>query len=242
MIHKFSMNGVNVVMDIFSGAVHVVDDCSYDMLDYLDETMGEAMPQAVVEALPDLQVISGVYTMEGEEGSVYVQDYTVAEDGIVEFPRATSGMLEDPFDDFTAMNIAGLYGVYSHFIHPDDILDEERSGGKDWQTLFSDFCDKLNLINEYFEGFRPFTAVEAAQAVRVAEQVEVAFTVENGRMSGSCNGFTGEAWCYLRTDKIPEVDNESCQITRVCSDYQGAYYLVQIKEPEFSFALREREP
>ncbi len=198
--------------------------------------------QAVVEALPDLQVISGVYTMEGEEGSVYVQDYTVAEDGIVEFPRATSGMLEDPFDDFTAMNIAGLYGVYSHFIHPDDILDEERSGGKDWQTLFSDFCDKLNLINEYFEGFRPFTAVEAAQAVRVAEQVEVAFTVENGRMSGSCNGFTGEAWCYLRTDKIPEVDNESCQITRVCSDYQGAYYLVQIKEPEFSFALREREP
>ena len=51
MIHKYKLNGYAIVLDVNSGAVHVVDDCSYDMLDYLDETMGEAMPQAVVEAL-----------------------------------------------------------------------------------------------------------------------------------------------------------------------------------------------
>lgn len=193
--------------------------------------------QAVKEALPDLQVISGVYTMEGEEGAVYVQDYVVAEDGIVEFPRATAGMLEDPFDDFTAMNIAGLYGVYSHFIHPDDILDEERGGGKDWQGLFNDFCDKLNLITAYYPGLRPMTAAEAAQEVRAAEALDVSLTVEDGRAEGVCNGFTGEAWCYLRTEKTPAVDNESCTITPVCGDYPGSYYLVQIHSAEFSFSL-----
>ena len=33
MIHKFSMNGVNVVMDVISGAVHVVDEIIYDIVD-----------------------------------------------------------------------------------------------------------------------------------------------------------------------------------------------------------------
>ncbi len=33
MIHKFSMNGVNVVIDVFSGAVHVADDTMYDIVD-----------------------------------------------------------------------------------------------------------------------------------------------------------------------------------------------------------------
>ena len=31
------MFDMNIVLDIYSGAVHVVDDCLYDMLDYLLE-------------------------------------------------------------------------------------------------------------------------------------------------------------------------------------------------------------
>jgi len=34
MIHKFSMMGTNIVVDVNSGAVHVVDDISFDILDY----------------------------------------------------------------------------------------------------------------------------------------------------------------------------------------------------------------
>ena len=33
MIHKFSMNGVNVIIDVASGAVHVVDKIVYDLVD-----------------------------------------------------------------------------------------------------------------------------------------------------------------------------------------------------------------
>jgi len=33
MIHKYNMNGINIVMDINSGAVHIVDDIIYDILD-----------------------------------------------------------------------------------------------------------------------------------------------------------------------------------------------------------------
>ncbi|WHH59031.1 thioether cross-link-forming SCIFF peptide maturase [Petroclostridium sp. X23] len=34
MIHKFSMNGINIVLDVYSGAVHVIDDIVYDVLEY----------------------------------------------------------------------------------------------------------------------------------------------------------------------------------------------------------------
>lgn len=34
MIHKYKQLGMNIVMDIYSGAVHAVDDVVYDMLDY----------------------------------------------------------------------------------------------------------------------------------------------------------------------------------------------------------------
>ena len=33
MLHKFSMNGINILMDILSGAVHAVDDVAYDIAD-----------------------------------------------------------------------------------------------------------------------------------------------------------------------------------------------------------------
>ena len=37
MIHKFSMNGINVLMDINSGAVHAVDDVVYDIADRYED-------------------------------------------------------------------------------------------------------------------------------------------------------------------------------------------------------------
>ena len=192
------------------------------------------------EALPDLQVISGVYTGEGEEGSVYVQDFEVASDGIVEFPRFTSGTLDDPYDRFVALNVGGLYGVYSHFIHPDDILDEERGRGLSWEELYRQYTTRLQYVNDCLSSLKSATAMEAAESLRVAEQLEVAIEVGQDRVEGRCNGFTGQAYCYFRTDGVARADNDSCMVTPV-SDVAGEHwYLVEVLEPTFSFALEER--
>lgn len=41
MIHQYKNNGYNIVMDINSGAVHIVDDVVYDVLPFLDEKKSE---------------------------------------------------------------------------------------------------------------------------------------------------------------------------------------------------------
>ena len=37
MIHQYKNNGYNIVMDVYSGAVHVVDDLCYDVIAELNE-------------------------------------------------------------------------------------------------------------------------------------------------------------------------------------------------------------
>ena len=55
MIHKYKMLGMNIVLDVYSGAVHVVDDVVYDMLDYCFEPfIPEAeCPQLILDAMSD---------------------------------------------------------------------------------------------------------------------------------------------------------------------------------------------
>lgn len=48
MIHKFKQNGMDIVMDVNSGIVHVVDDMTYDVLDVYK---GPESRQAVLDAL-----------------------------------------------------------------------------------------------------------------------------------------------------------------------------------------------
>lgn len=58
MIHKYNLLGNNICLDVHSGAVHILDDISYKMLDYLDENMTENIPDSVIEAM------SGEYSEE----------------------------------------------------------------------------------------------------------------------------------------------------------------------------------
>ena len=37
MIHQYKNNGYNIVMDVCSGAIHVVDDVTYDVIALFEE-------------------------------------------------------------------------------------------------------------------------------------------------------------------------------------------------------------
>ncbi len=39
MLHKYKMNGFNIVLDVNSGSVFIFDNCSYDMLGFLNEDL-----------------------------------------------------------------------------------------------------------------------------------------------------------------------------------------------------------
>ncbi|MEE3393325.1 MAG: thioether cross-link-forming SCIFF peptide maturase [Lachnospiraceae bacterium] len=53
MIHKFKAGDINIVLDVNSGAVHVVDDVTYDMLDMVEPPFTDTCPEELLNAYKD---------------------------------------------------------------------------------------------------------------------------------------------------------------------------------------------
>ena len=54
MIHQYKLGGYNIVLDICSGSVHVVDDVAYDIIALFEEKTGEEVLRAMEERFPDI--------------------------------------------------------------------------------------------------------------------------------------------------------------------------------------------
>ena len=75
MIHTYKLNGYFIALDVCSGAVHILDELSYDILNLLDENMSENCPQSVFDSLTD-------YSSEDIE-SAYEELYGLYKDGLL---------------------------------------------------------------------------------------------------------------------------------------------------------------
>ncbi len=51
MIHKFKQDGLYIVLDVNSGGVHIIDELTYDLLDYVSDPPVERCPDRAIEEL-----------------------------------------------------------------------------------------------------------------------------------------------------------------------------------------------
>ena len=63
MIHCYQLNGYNIVLDVCSGAVHVVDEVAYDIIAMFEDNSREAILSAIGENIPPLQQASWLSAM-----------------------------------------------------------------------------------------------------------------------------------------------------------------------------------
>ncbi len=66
MIHRYSKKGINFLLDVNSGAVHVLDDLSYELAGLVDENMGENCPQEIVDKMsqfPQADVVAAYHEL-----------------------------------------------------------------------------------------------------------------------------------------------------------------------------------
>lgn len=55
MIHQYKLNGFNIVLDTYSGAVHCVDDLSYDIIEQYQEKSKEEIKQEMLEKYKEIK-------------------------------------------------------------------------------------------------------------------------------------------------------------------------------------------
>ncbi len=71
MIHKYKLNGLNIVLDVNSGGVHIVDDLTYDLLDNIFPPFEDKCPQKVIDKLLQFNKVEDIESCYNEIVELY---------------------------------------------------------------------------------------------------------------------------------------------------------------------------
>jgi hypothetical protein len=206
---------------------------NYKIMSYVPPSnmMSPEGREALKEVWPDLTVISSLYEEDATNMS-YVQEYEVAEDGIIEMPRITSGYVDTPFERWAEANTITSLGIYSHFIHPDDVLDEIRGKQLSWEQLSKAFSSKLERLKKTYPWLRPMTATEGAIEIEKILNSKVKWTHDVDAIRGEISYFQDDNYFVLRTERsIAQLEN--CTVSQIDENT----YLIRATEAKFQIGL-----
>ena len=85
MIHKYKLAGYNVLLDVNSGGVHIIDDLSYDMLDNVQPPFEESCPESIINKLGKVYDKEEIKECYDEIVSLYNDKILFSEDDYEKF-------------------------------------------------------------------------------------------------------------------------------------------------------------
>lgn len=80
MIHKYKLGGFNIVLDVNSGGVHIVDELTYDMLDNVELPFEEKCPEKVIKKLSKYYSVDEIESCYNEIIELYNDQILFSED------------------------------------------------------------------------------------------------------------------------------------------------------------------
>ncbi len=156
MIHKYKLNGFNIVLDVNSGGVHIVDELTYDLLDNVQPPFENKCPERVIEKLmrfySEEEIIScynEVIELYGDEILFSNDDYEkFAKYSVVSPVKAMCLLVEQDCNLRCEYCFAGTgdYGT-GHRMHMDF-----ETGKKALDFLLENSGDRQNLELDFFGG------------------------------------------------------------------------------------------
>ncbi|WP_052410239.1 DUF2194 domain-containing protein [Paenibacillus durus] len=189
--------------------------------------------EAIKAGWKNLSVIASLFP-DDAAGVSYVQEFELAKDGIMEMPRVTSGYKSTPFERWAAASVLTANGIFSHFIHPDDVLDAERNKNMNWESMYKTFSEMMSGLNERYPWMRAQTSMEAAIDMKNTLTSRVDLQQEDGSIKGSVKPFENESYFILRTRK--KVGSLSgCSADKI----GDGIFLITVRKAEFTIQLSE---
>lgn len=158
--------------------------------------------RVLLEAVPELRVISGLYLYE-EGVPALTQEFQEEPDGTVSVPRITSGFIPDDYNWLVLSQELAFHGVFSHFIHPDDVLDDKRGASAGWMEMFSAFVNMIDSISSSYPELRFMTSMEGAAAVQRYDRLGVVRQETEDGLLITLENYDGDAWLALYTREKP---------------------------------------
>lgn len=129
----------------------------------------------------------------------FEQEFGISkEDGIINVPRITSGCVIDEYMELAAMSELNLHMVNTHFLHPDDVLDEDRGASLGWRRLYGNLTGYFDWIYEICPDIRNMTGTELAGAVWRYDLIGVSRDMSDRYLNLKLKDFNDECYMLLR--------------------------------------------
>jgi len=204
MIHKFRQNGYSICLDVCSGAVHLLDDISYELLDYAGEDMTGEIPAQAVEALSDRWPEDELRGVWGELYELYKAGQLFSEDT---YRPYAEGMVHATLKSM-CLNIShdcNLACEYC-FAHKGDFggarkLMSEEVGKKAIDFLIANSQGRHNLEVDFFGG-EPLMNFDVVKKVVEYAREQEKIHGKNFRFTITTNGL------LLNDDNIEFINRE----------------------------------
>ncbi len=196
--------------------------------------LSETGREALLSANPDIKTISSTYLVDAGNKE-YVQEFCVEDDGIVSAPRITSGCEIDNYQMISALAELNYHYVQSHFMHPDDVLDEDRGAADGWEKMSSEFEKYLDWVHEAAPDIRNLTGSEMGRAVEVFDSLSVKREYKDNELDVELGGFEDQAQLMLRINKGSITGASGCEYEKL----GGNLYLIKAASSKIRIYLGE---
>lgn len=152
------------------------------------------------EDVPQIRAIASTY-MPSDSSLPYIQEFGVAADGVVEAPRIVSGgMVGDTYMRLAAVSELNMHYVSTHFMHPDDLLDEDRGAKEGWETYRKGLEDYLDWLEQSAPSIRMQTGTECAAAVQRFSGLTVSMATSDDSWDLHLGNFIDQGWLMFRAN------------------------------------------
>ena len=186
--------------------------------------------------VPQVRTIASSYLEDGTD-LPYVQEFGVAEDGVVEEPRIVSGsMVGDTYMRTAALSELNLHFVSTHFMHPDDLLDVDRGAAEGWEVYKTGLEDYLEWLTAAAPALRMQTASECAGAIQRFSALTVRLESEADAWTLRLGNFVDEAWLLFRANGGTPGSVSGGELTHLT----GNLYLLRADAPIVTMERKEK--
>lgn len=186
--------------------------------------------------VPQVRTIASSYLEDGTD-LPYVQEFGVAEDGVVEEPRIVSGsMVGDTYMRTAALSELNLHFVSTHFMHPDDLLDVDRGAAEGWEVYKTGLEDYLEWLTAAAPALRMQTASECAGAIQRFSALTVRLESEADAWTLRLGNFADEAWLLFRANGGTPGSVSGGELTHLT----GNLYLLRADGPIVTMERKEK--
>lgn len=156
--------------------------------------------QIIGEDMPQIRAIASM-AFPPDSSLEYVQEFGVAADGVVEAPRIVSGsMVNNSYMRLAAVSELNMHYVSTHFMHPDDLLDEDRGAKEGWETYRKGLEDYLDWLEQSAPSIRMQTGTECAAAVQRFSGLTVSMAASDDSWDLHLGNLIDQGWLMFRAN------------------------------------------